>query len=238
MRRIRMDWWMVDLKDVSVDASHSPDLAKLVFEREGILVVKNLLPRHVVQPIADFLRGALQEIDAALRQYGFSLQDADAAAHLTALMEASPAELPERHRHMFLGHFPLEVRLGRAVASHSSLPEHASPAVPAAGDAATVCPHAADGALCPAALLAGARSAAPGHQLQSPYGRLLRGVGTPVAIDRACGGMAAYARTHDAPEAIAEQQSVAADGWLPPIDAALPRARDVSCLRRWSRETW
>ncbi len=210
---------MVDLKDVSVDASHSPDLAKLVFEREGILVVKNLLPRQVVQPIAEFLRGALQEIDAALRQYGFSLQDADAAAHLTALMEASPAELTERHRHMFLGHFPLEVRLAeplraipRFLNTHPLLFRllaarrlfaHMPPT------ARYVLPH------CSLARV-------PLHQDIS-YNRHMGDfcvVWVPlVAIDRACGGMAAYARTQDAPEAIAGQQSVATDGWLPPIEA-------------------
>ena len=30
---------------------------------------------------------------------------------LTALMSHSPAELTDQDRHMFLGHFPLEVRL-------------------------------------------------------------------------------------------------------------------------------
>src|SRR5882724_11469293 len=101
----------MDVNDLSVDASQGSDLANLVFERQGILVVKNLLPPSVVQTVADFLRDALKEIDKVFRQYGFSMQDADAAARLMALMEKSPAELTDHHRHMFLGHFPLEVRL-------------------------------------------------------------------------------------------------------------------------------
>ena len=36
---------MVDLKDLSVEASQV-ERAKAVFEREGILVAKNLLPAH------------------------------------------------------------------------------------------------------------------------------------------------------------------------------------------------
>ena len=78
---------MVDLKDLSVEARQGVDRAKLVFDREGILVAKNLLPAEVVRTAADFLRDAVAEIDQTVRRYGFSLQDADAAERLTALME-------------------------------------------------------------------------------------------------------------------------------------------------------
>jgi hypothetical protein len=209
---------MVDLNDLSVDASQNTDLAKLVLEREGILVVKNLLPPQVVRTVADFLRDALNEIDAALRQYGFSLRDADAAARLTTLMEESPAELTERHRHMFLGHFPLEVRLAeplreipRFLNSHPLLFDllstrrlyaHMPPT------ARYVLPH------CSLARV-------PLHQDIS-YNRHMGDfcvVWVPlVPIDLACGGMAAYARTHNAREMVVERRQVAADGWLPPID--------------------
>ena len=109
--RVPLDIWMVDLKDLSVDASQGVDRAKLVFDREGILVAKNLLPAEVVRTAADFLRDAVTEIDRTVRQYGFSLQDADAGERLTALMETPQAEISEHDRHMFLGHFPLDVRL-------------------------------------------------------------------------------------------------------------------------------
>jgi ectoine hydroxylase-related dioxygenase (phytanoyl-CoA dioxygenase family) len=209
---------MVDLNDLSVDASQNTDLAKLVLEREGILVVKNLLPPQVVRTVADFLRDALNEIDAALRQYGFSLRDADAAARLTTLMEESPAELTEHHKHMFLGHFPLEVRLAeplreipRFLNSHPLLFDllstrrlyaHMPPT------ARYVLPH------CSLARV-------PLHQDIS-YNRHMGDfcvVWVPlVPIDLACGGMAAYARTHNAREMVVERRRVAADGWLPPID--------------------
>jgi hypothetical protein len=209
---------MVDLNDLSVDASQNTDLAKLVLEREGILVVKNLLPPQVVRTVADFLRDALNEIDAALRQYGFSLRDADAAARLTTLMEESPAELTEHHKHMFLGHFPLEVRLAeplreipRFLNSHPLLFDllstrrlyaHMPPT------ARYVLPH------CSLARV-------PLHQDIS-YNRHMGDfcvVWVPlVPIDLACGGMAAYARTHNAREMVVERRQVAADGWLPPID--------------------
>ncbi|MEA2908914.1 MAG: phytanoyl-CoA hydroxylase [Bradyrhizobium sp.] len=209
---------MVDLKDLSVDAHQNTDHAKLVFEREGILVVKNLLPAHVVQTVADFLRDALKEIDEALRQYGFSMEDTDAVARLTALMEESPAELTERHRHMFLGHFPLKVRLAeplreipRFLNSHPLLFDllstrrlyaHMPPT------ARYVLPH------CSLARV-------PLHQDIS-YNRHMGDfcvVWVPlVPIDLACGGMVAYARTHNAHEMVVERRQVAADGWLPPIN--------------------
>lgn len=212
---------MVDLKDLSVDASQSIDLAKQLFEREGILVVRNLLRPQVVKMVADFLRDALTEIDEALRQYGFSLHDADAAARLTALMEQPPANLTEHHRHMFLGHFPLDVRLAeplreipRFLNSHPLLFEllstrrlyaHMPPT------ARYVLPH------CSLARV-------PLHQDIS-YNRHMGDfcvVWVPlVPIDRACGGMAAYARTHNAREMVVERQHAAADGWLPPIDTGL-----------------
>src|SRR5882757_7670327 len=209
---------MVDLNDLSVDASQNTDLAKLVLEREGILVVKNLLPPQVVRTVADFLRDALNEIDAALRQYGFSLRDADAAARLTTLMEESPAELTDHHRHMFLGHFPLEVRLAeplraipRFLNSHPllfgllstrRLYAHMPPT------ARYVLPH------CSLARV-------PLHQdiSYNPHMGDFCVVWVPlVPIDLACGGMAAYARTHNAREMVVERRQVAADGWLPPID--------------------
>jgi hypothetical protein len=209
---------MVDLKDLSVDPGEDTDAARQVFEREGILVVRRLLPTDLVQGIADFLRGSLEDVDKALRQYGFSLHDADAASRLTALMEESPAGLSERDRHMFLGHFPLEVRLAeplraipRFLNSHPLLFEllstrrlytHMPPT------ARYVLPH------CSLARV-------PLHQDIS-YNRHLDHfcvVWVPlVPIDLACGGMAAYARTHDAREMVLDRRQAAADGWLPPID--------------------
>jgi ectoine hydroxylase-related dioxygenase (phytanoyl-CoA dioxygenase family) len=211
----------MDVNDLSVDASQGSDLANLVFERQGILVVKNLLPPSVVQTVADFLRDALREIDKVFRQYGFSMQDADAAARLMALMEKSPAELTDHHRHMFLGHFPLEVRLAeplRAIPSFLNshpllfdllstrrLYAHMPPT------ARYVLPH------CSLARV-------PLHQdiSYNPHMGDFCVVWVPlVPIDLACGGMVAYARTHNAPEMVLERQHAAAEGWLPPIEVGL-----------------
>jgi len=209
--------WMVDLKDLSVEAKQV-DRAKAVFEREGILVAKNLLPAEVVRSVADFLREAVGEIDKTVRPYGFSLQDADAPERLTTLMDNPEARISEHDRHMFLGHFPLEVRLAeplraipRFLNSHPLLFDllsterlyaHMPPT------ARYVLPR------CSLARV-------PLHQDIS-YNRHMGDfcvVWVPlVPIDLACGGMAAYARTHHAPELIAEHKN-AADGWLAPIDS-------------------
>jgi hypothetical protein len=211
---------MVDLKDLSVDASRGADAAKLVFEREGLVVARNVLPAEVIRGVADFLRSSLEEVDRALRQFGFSLHDADAAVRLTALMDDPRAGLTERDRHMFLGHFPLEVRLAeplraipRFLNTHPLLFEllstrrlyaHMPPT------ARYVLPR------CSLARV-------PLHQDIS-YNRHMDDfcvVWVPlVPIDMACGGMAAYARTHDARELVLDRQQAAADGWLPPIDEA------------------
>ena len=219
---------MIDVNELSVDASGPVIAAREIFEREGIVVARKVLPTEIVQGVGDFLRGAIDQVDDALRPYGFSLFDADAPARLTALMEEAPPNLTERDRHMFLGHFPLEIRLAeplraipRFLNTHSLLFEllvtsglyaHMPPT------ARYVLPH------CSLARV-------PLHQDVS-YNRHLDDfcvVWVPlVPIDLACGGMAAYTRTHQAPELIKERQQAAADGWLPPIDAgSADRARRV-----------
>lgn len=210
---------MVDLRDLSVDASLGSAAAKQVFEREGILVARHALPKELVHSVADFLRDAVEEVDQALRPYGFSLHDADAPARLSALMEASPAHLTERDRHMFLGHFPLEVRLAeplrvipRFLNSHPLLFELLS--------TTRLYAHMPPTArfVLPRCSLA----RVPLHQDIS-YNRHMDDfcvVWVPlVPIDEACGGMAAYARTQHAREMVLERQQTAAEGWLPPIEA-------------------
>jgi len=45
---------MVDLGDLSVDANQDTNVAQSVFEREGILVAKNVLPAALARDVADF----------------------------------------------------------------------------------------------------------------------------------------------------------------------------------------
>jgi hypothetical protein len=208
---------MVDLKQLSVEASEV-ERARAVFQREGILVGKNLLPVEVVQSVADFLRDAVTDIDKTVRPYGFSLQDADAPERLTALMGDPAVTIPEHDRHMFLGHFPLEVRLAEPLrAIPRFLNRH--PLLFELLSTARLYAHMPPTAryVLPRCSLA----RVPLHQDIS-YNRHMDDfcvVWVPlVSIDAACGGMAAYARTHHAPEMVAEHKN-AADGWLAPIDS-------------------
>jgi hypothetical protein len=210
---------MINLSDLSVDAAQGTAPAKRIYDREGLVVVKNVLPEDVVLSVGDFLRRAVEDIDVMLRRYGFSLHDADATDRLTALMQQPSEALPESDKHLFLGHFPLEVRLAqplRAIPQYLNthpllfdllttrrLYAHMPPV------ARYVIPH------CSLARV-------PLHQDIS-YNRHMSDfcvVWTPlVPIDLACGGMVAYAGTQDAPELVLEQQRAAGDGWLPPIEA-------------------
>ncbi|MFZ5781017.1 MAG: phytanoyl-CoA dioxygenase family protein [Pseudomonadota bacterium] len=219
---------MVDLTDFAVDANRDTAFALSVFEREGILVAKNALPTTLARDVADFLRRSLEEIDKSLRRYGFSLHDDDAARHLTALMQDPPADLSERDRHMLLGHFPLEVRLAeelrtipRFLGTHPLLFTLLSTRrlyVHMPPTARYVLPH------CSLARV-------PLHQDVS-YNRHMEDfcvVWVPlVPIDQACGGMAAFARTHRVQEIVLERRQNAADGWLPAIEeGAVNPARRV-----------
>jgi hypothetical protein len=213
---------MVDVRDLSVPGGGATDLAKRLFEREGIVVVRDLLPMPVVDAVGQFLRSSLAHLDIALQRHGISPEDGDAVARLTDLMQSSPPQLSEQDRHLFLGHFPLEVRLAeplraipRFLNAHPLLFNllgarqlfvHMPPT------ARYVLPH------CSLARV-------PLHQDIS-YNRHMGEfcvVWAPlVPIDLACGGMAAYSRTHHASEVIVERQRAASDGWLPPIEAQLP----------------
>jgi hypothetical protein len=212
---------MADIEDLSVQADQGLGPAKQIFDTEGILIVKALLSARIVETVAGFLRGSLAQVDEALRRYGLALDQPDAAARLTALMERCPDHIAERDKHMFLGHFPLEVRLAeplraipRFLNSHPLLFEllstrklyaHMPPT------ARYVLPHCA-------------LARVPLHQDIS-YNRHMGDfcvVWVPlVPIDMACGGMAAYARTHDTPELVGKHRA-ASDGWLPSIDCGLP----------------
>ena len=63
---------MIDVKDLSVAADQGPTLGKQVFEREGILIVKNLLAAPVVDSVAAFLHRSLVRVEDALGRVEWS----------------------------------------------------------------------------------------------------------------------------------------------------------------------
>ncbi|MFO1157384.1 MAG: hypothetical protein U1E60_00955 [Reyranellaceae bacterium] len=95
---------MTSLHDLSIDAADS-ERGLGIFRREGVVVVKGLLPRTVVQSTAHFLQDELVRLDCLFRRYGVSMKDATAPARLAELVEQPGERVPDKH--IFLGHYPL-----------------------------------------------------------------------------------------------------------------------------------
>ncbi|MGD9886064.1 hypothetical protein [Reyranella sp.] len=97
---------MTSLHDLSIDAADTGRGLE-IFRREGVVIAKGLLPVGLAERTADFLRAELARLDGL----GIAKDDAAAPAQLTALMQRPADQVPDRDNHIFLGHFPLEVRL-------------------------------------------------------------------------------------------------------------------------------
>jgi hypothetical protein len=210
---------MTTLDDLSIDAADTARGLE-VFRREGVVVVKGLLPVPLVEKTAGFLRAELDRLDGLFQRYGISKDDAAAPAELAALMERPADQVPDKDKHIFLGHFPLEVRLAdtlrdipRFVARHPLLFEllaterlfaHMPPT------ARFVIPH------CSLARV-------PPHQDIS-YNRHMGDfcvMWVPlVPIDRKCCSMAIYPRTQGLGELLADIGPSSASEWLPPIEGS------------------
>ena len=167
------------------------------------------------------------------------MQDDDASARLASLIDQSPDLLPEKDRHIFLGHFPLEVRLAeplreipRFINTHPLLFDllatqrlfaHMPPT------ARYVLPH------CSLAHV-------PPHQdisYNRHMGEFLRRVGALVPIDSACGGMAVYPRTQYKEEMVGGSRHLLR---LPTAGCGRSRTTrsevpNASSSRRWSLAT-
>jgi len=205
------------LEDLSIDPADTARGLE-IFRREGVVVARGLLPAALVERTAAFLRTELDRLDGLFRRYGIARDDAAAPAQLAALMERPASEVPDKDRHVFLGHFPLEVRLAdtlrdipRFVNGHPLLFEllaterlfsHMPPT------ARFVIPH------CSLARV-------PPHQDIS-YNRHMGDfcvMWVPlVPIDRACCSMAIYPRTQQLGELLADAGPTSTSQWLPPID--------------------
>ena len=217
----------IGLHDLSVDAA---DTARglAIFRREGVVVAKGLLPVPLIQKTASFLHAELERLDGLFQRYGISKDDAAAAAQLAQLMERPANRVPDKDKHIFLGHFPLEVRLSdtlrdipRFVNGHPLLFEllsterlfaHMPPT------ARFVVPN------CSLARV-------PPHQDIS-YNKHMSDfcvMWVPlVPIDRDCCSMAIYPRTHGLGELLADNGPSSTTHWLPPIEGgAFSRADRV-----------
>ena len=215
---------MVDLTNLSVDASQVTDHAKRVFEREGILVVKGLLPSQVVRTVpATFLRDPPEGGRRGAPAVWFlrcTTPTPPRASRLDGGVSADLDGTPQAHVPRSL---PARGTPRRAAAGNSPVPEHPSAAFRLAVDASALCPYATDGPICAAALLAGSLHCTR-TSATIANGRFLRRVGAARADRSGVRRHGGLARTHHAREMVAERRHVAADGWLPPIEAVRPTA--------------
>jgi ectoine hydroxylase-related dioxygenase (phytanoyl-CoA dioxygenase family) len=147
---------------------------------------------------------------------------------VTALVDRQSNVIPEKHMHIFQGHYPLEVRLSETL---REFPRFANnhPLLFELLGTKRLFAHMPPTAryVLPRCSLA----AVPPHQDIS-YNRHMDDfcvVWVPlVPIDERCGGMAAYRRTNHVGEVLTGEVLPGANGWLRPIKSAdLERAERV-----------
>jgi hypothetical protein len=200
-------------------ASDGPARVCQIFRDEGIVVIKQALPTDVCRATHDYLSSALAGMADLFARHGIALDAPDCGQEVARLLDA-PAAVPPADRHVLLGHFPLPVRLDEAL-WQIPLALAQQPFLYELLRARKLFVH-----MPPTArfvLPGNFNAAVPAHQDVS-YNKHLGPfcvVWAPlVAIDRACGGMAVYPRTHGRGELFAGGAVAPANGWIPGVDVA------------------
>jgi Phytanoyl-CoA dioxygenase (PhyH) len=198
-------------------AKAQPARAKQIFVDEGIVVIKQALPPAACRATTDYLSAALDGMSMLFAGCGIALDAPDCGQQVEQLLEAGGTRVPAEDRHVLLGHFPLSVRLGKALwqiplrlADQSFLYDFLG--------ASRLFVH-----MPPTArfvLPGNVKAAVPAHQ-DITYNKHLGSfcvVWAPlVEIDRSCGGMAVFPRTQGRGELFSGEAVAPADGWIPPI---------------------
>jgi hypothetical protein len=204
---------------MTVDASEGPRRAREVFQHEGVVVLKGVLPATVCGATHDFLGAALAGMADLFARYGIAIDAPDSGKEVARLID-SPATVPAEDRHVLLGHFPLPVRLDE-VLWQVPLELAEQPFLYELLGVRKLFVH-----MPPTArfvLPGNEKAAVPAHQDVS-YNKHLGPfcvVWVPlVEIDRACAGMAVYPRTQGRGELFGGDKVAPADGWIPGIDVA------------------
>jgi hypothetical protein len=203
----------------AVEATDAPARARQIFRDEGLVVIRQALPPAVCRATLAYLSAALDGTAGLFARYRLTL-DAPDCGDAVARLLGSDAAVPADDRHVLLGHFPLPVRLDEAL---WQIPLHLAerPFLYDVLGARQLFVH-----MPPTArfvLPGNATAAVPPHQdvtYNKHLGRFCVVWAPLVAIDRACGGMAAYPRTHGRGELFAGEAVAPADGWIPAIDVA------------------
>jgi hypothetical protein len=200
-------------------ASEGPARARQIFRDEGIVVIKQALPAEACRATRDYLSAALDRMADLFARHGIAL-DAPACGKQVARLLDAPTAVPPEDRHVLLGHFPLPVRLNEAL-WQIPLELAAQPFLYELLGVTKLFVH-----MPPTArfvLPGNVKAAVPAHQdvtYNKHLGRFCVVWAPLVAIDRACGGMAVYPRTHGRGELFAGSAVAPADGWIPAVDVA------------------
>jgi Phytanoyl-CoA dioxygenase (PhyH) len=201
-------------------SARDPARVRQIFADEGLVIISQALPPTICGPTADYLAAALGQISDLLAAYGIAPNAPDRGAQVERLLVSRGAEMPAEDRHVLRGHFPLSVRLGEEL---WGIPLHLAdhPFLYDILAAKRLFMH-----IPPTArfvLPGNVQAAVPAHQDIS-YNRHLGAfcvVWVPlVDIDGACGGMAAYPRSHGRGELLKGASAAAADTWLPGINTS------------------
>src|SRR6202040_1515171 len=103
------------MAQITVGAGEGPARARKVFQEEGVVVLKGVLPAAFCDATHDFLSAALTAMAGLFARYGLALDAPDCGREVTRRLD-SPANVPPAEdRHALLGHFPLPVRLDEAL---------------------------------------------------------------------------------------------------------------------------
>lgn len=207
------------LKSLCADARDAARVRQ-IFADEGLVIITQALPSTVCRPTAEYLAAALEQISDVLAAYGIAPDAPDRGGQVERLLVSRGAEIPAEDRHVLRGHFPLSVRLSEEL---WRIPLHLAdhPFLYDILGTKRLFMH-----MPPTArfvLPGNIEAAVPAHQDIS-YNKHLGAfcvVWVPlVDIDGACGGMAAYPRSHGCGELLKGAFAAAPDHWLPGIDTA------------------
>ena len=199
----------------------SADLSEIdrVFSAEGVVVLKNTLPDHIVRSAREFLNEALSELERLFARSGIPTSSvSETGAAIADLLKTNNGTLEPADRHVLLGHFPLETRLDPIL---QDIPKHMStlPQFQHLVGSEELFVHMPPTArfVMPGNL----EAAVPPHQDVS-YNKHLgpfRVMWVPLTeIDRKCGGMAVYPKSHQQGEVFDGPNVASTDGWLDAVD--------------------
>lgn len=205
---------------LSKSASEPSAMVTQFFREQGVIALIQILPQAVIDRVRIFLRSAINDMSNIFSSYGIDITMPSAGRQVQELIDRDRDKIPPEHRHIFLGHFPLSVRLDKVIWEIPLLLAQE----PFLYDFLQT--HKLFVHMPPTArfvLPGNVEAAVPAHQDVS-YNKHLSAfciVWVPlVDIDTRCGGMAVFPGTQQLGELYKGAPVAAADGWIPKIDTS------------------